>query len=344
MRTIARALAVVACLSTSLPAFAGDPTPEDISTARSLGEEGQAALDAKDYAKAEDRFARAYKLYPVAVTLQLGLARAQAGNGKLVAAQETYNRIIREGVAPGAPPAFKAAFENAQKEIDGVKARIGGVTINVTGCDNPKVTLDDAPVSAAALGVKRAVDPGSHTVKATADGCTPAEQKFVIADAGTQTVSLKLEKGTGTAPPVVAPVTVPSEPAKHDPTPPPKDGVAADTSGKGGSSNKTFAFVAFGVGGAGLILGAVGGFMALGKKSDLEKTCPNSTCPAGGDAQSKIDSYHTAGTLSTVGFIIAGVGAAAGVVLLVTAPKEGSSSAWVSPYVGPGTLGATGRF
>ena len=251
--------------------------------------------------------------------------------------------MIREGVAPGAPQAFKTALENAQKEVEGVRSRIAGVTINVTGCDNPKVTLDDAPVSSAALGVKRNADPGNHVVKATADGCSPAEQRFTLADAGTQTVNLKLEKSS-TAPPVVAPVTTPgtTEPTKPDTTHPPP--VSADTSGKGGSSNKTFALVAFGVGGAGLVLGAVGGIMALGKKSDLEKACPNGTCPQGGDAQSKIDSYHTAGTLSTVGFIIAGVGAAAGVVLLVTAPKEGSQSAWVSPYVGPGTLGATGRF
>ena len=102
-------------------------------------------------------------------------------------------------------------------------------------------------------------------------------------------------------------------------------------------------FVAFGVGGAGLVLGAVTGFLAMSKHSDLSNSCTNGNCPA--TSQSDVDSYHTMALLSTVGFVVAGVGAAAGVVLLVTQPKSApAQSAWVSPYVGVGTVGAVGRF
>jgi hypothetical protein len=353
MRTLrARVVLTAVLFGLPLPALAADPTPEDISTARSLGEEGQTALEAKDYQKAEDRFSRAYKLYPVATTLALGYARALAGNGKVVASQEMYNKIIREGVAPGAPPAFKNALEAAKNEVGAVSARVAGVVIDVTGCDNPKVTIDDAPVPSAVLGIRRSVDPGSHTVKATADGCNSAEQKFTVADGKEQTVSLKLEKSATAAPPVVAPVPSTAQPSNNPPaaTPPANDtGVKVDT--KGGSSNKTLAFVAFGVGGVGLLVGGITGAIAMGKKSDLDKACKGSVC--GADQQSNVDSYHTMGTLSTVGFIAAGVGAAAGIILLVTAPKDTSTAlgpkaeprrAWISPYVGPTEIGATGRF
>src|SRR5262249_24059762 len=114
-----------------------------------------------------------------------------------------------------------------------------------------------------------------------------------------------------------------------------------DAGTHGGSSNKTFALIAYGVGGAGLVFGAVTGLIAMGKHNDLSNNCKNGTC--GTDQQSNVDGYHTMGTLPTVGFIIAGVGSAAGTVLLRTAPKE-STTAFVSPYVGPGTVGATGRF
>ena len=88
----------------------------DRATARQLGQEGFQALDAKDYKTAEDRLRRADKLVH-APTLLLGLARALAGEHKFVEAQETFQRIIREGVAPGAPEAFKEAIESAKAEV-----------------------------------------------------------------------------------------------------------------------------------------------------------------------------------------------------------------------------------
>src|SRR5277367_5346205 len=69
----------------------------DRATARSLGQDGQSALENKDYATAEDRFRRADKMVH-APTLMLGLARSLSGEGKYVEAQEAYNRIVREGL------------------------------------------------------------------------------------------------------------------------------------------------------------------------------------------------------------------------------------------------------
>ena len=52
------------------------------------------------------------------------------------------------------------------------------------------------------------------------------------------------------------------------------------------------------------------------------------------------------GMLSTVGFIVGGVGVAAGAVLWFVVPSASvqASAAFVSPYVGPTTLGVVGRF
>jgi hypothetical protein len=85
----------------------------------------------------------------------------------------------------------------------------------------------------------------------------------------------------------------------------------------------------------------VAGIIALGKHSDLSKSCGGGSC--GPSQQGELDSYHSVGLVSTIGFIVAGVGAAAGVTLLLVQPK-GDSAPAASLVVGPGSLGAVGRF
>src|SRR6266542_5174969 len=94
-----------ACGLALAPVKASAEAPDaDRTMARAMAEEGQDALERRDYRVAEDRFTRADALIH-APTLMLGLARAQAGLGKLVEAHESYQRILREGVKPGSPAA-----------------------------------------------------------------------------------------------------------------------------------------------------------------------------------------------------------------------------------------------
>jgi hypothetical protein len=346
--TLARRATLVALTASLFVATAGPASAQsdaDKATARSLGQEGQEALDRKDFKTAEDRFKRAESLFH-APTLALGLARSLAANGKYVAAQETYNRIIREGTPPGAPAAFVKAVEDAKSEVASVSPKIGGVTITVAGPESPKVMLDDTQVPSAALGVKRPVDPGAHVVKATAEGYEPAEMRFSVAEGGSANAALTMKKASSVA---VAPVPGPA-PAGPSTTPAPATSSSmapenADTGVSTKSSQKTFGWVALGVGGAGLAVGAITGLLAIGKHSDLKDACGDNPCPA--DKQSDVDSFHTMGTISTIGFIVGGVGVAAGTVLLLTAPKAQTASATkpsVTPFIGLGTVGAVGRF
>lgn len=322
-----RCFALAAALAVSSSAFAQEASEADIAQARQLGTQAQQAYEQGKYPESEKLWVAAQKLYPKAPTLSLGLARAAAKNGHFVLAQEHYKKIIREwNEVASPPPAFKDALEAAKNEVDPVSKKIASVVIKVDGGGAaPTVTIDGAPVHAETLGLPRPVDPGEHTVHAEAAGYKPGDTKFTVAEAGSAEAKLTLEKAPD-AP--VAGGSVGGDKAK-------------------GSSNKTLAVVAFGVGGAGLLVGAITGFIALGKHSDLNDACPGGTCP--NDKQSDVDSYKTMGTISTVGFIVAGVGAAAGAVLWFTAPKEtakNGSSHWatVSPYLGPGSAGVAGRF
>ena len=51
------------------------------------------------------------------------------------------------------------------------------------------------------------------------------------------------------------------------------------------------------------------------------------------------------GAISTATFIIGGVAAVAGLVMVLVAPKgKEATSAWIRPYFGAGAIGAFGAF
>ncbi len=340
LRSALLPLAFVLPLGMAVSTSARAQSDADRATARSLGQEGQQAFESKDYATAEDRFRRADKMVH-APTLVLGLARALAAEGKYVEAQESYNRIIREGLPAGAPDVFKRALDDAKKEVDAVAAKVGSVTITVKAAGggdipDPQVVLDDHPINSASLGVKRAIDPGAHVLRATAEGYKPGELKFSTTEAGTADEPLMLEKDLSAPPPVAANPATTAAPAATAVTTP--DLTTADAS----KGRKVLPWVAFGVGGAGLIVGGVTGILALGKHSTLKDEC-TSTCPP--SAQSDLDGYHTIGLVSDIGFIVAAVGGATGAILLLTQPKSGpTTGVTIVPTVGLGSVGATGRF
>jgi hypothetical protein len=346
MRTLSRSLLVLfACIAfeSGVEHAAYAQSDADRATARALGEDGERALEAKDYKTAADRFRRADSLFH-APTLMLGLARALAGEGKFVEAQEAYNRIIREGVPATAPPVFHRALDDARKEVQQVEPRTAGLTVTVRalgGGDVPNatVTIDNTPVSSASLGVRRLVDPGEHIVKASAEGFKPAELRISVTQGGSADAPLTLEKDLSAA---TGPSTT-TGPAITTTGPGP-----TTMTGGGGTEVPTapakpsaLPWVAFGIGGAGLIAGAVTGAIALGKHSDLSKSCTGGSC--GPAQQDELSSYHSMGLISTIGFVVAGVGVATGVTLLVVRPK-GTAAPATGVYVGPGSIGAVGSF
>jgi hypothetical protein len=330
MRFVACATVAVALLAAA-PAFA-DPTPQDIQQARELSGQANAAFEAGNYGEAEKLFAAASNLYPAAPTLTLGLARSQAKSGKYVLAKENYNKIIREqSNNSNASQAFKDALASAQAEIDGVSAKIGHVTITIDGLPpNAQVTVDGEEVKSAGLGVPRPIDPGQHKVVAAADGYATAEASFNVTEAGSAAAKLTMVKNA-------APVTGPTGPTS--PTEAPKTSFET-------KRDHTLAAIALGVGGAGLVFGGITGAIALGKHSTLAKDCTGGKCPE--TDSKKVDSYHTMAMLSTVGFIVGGVGVAAGAVLWFAGPTKQvqiqGNAVSVQPYFAGNGGGFAGRF
>lgn len=306
-----------------------DPSAEDRATARALAGEGYQALQQKDYSTAADRFGRADALVH-APTLMIDWARALVGLGKFVEAQERYEQIIREGVDPKSPKSWQKAFNDAGAELTALKPRLAWVTISVSGSNEARVTIDGAPVPPAAIGVRRAINPGERQLRVSAKG-------YLV-----QKKTLELAEGSDTQ----AEFTLEPDPDQQAQASNMLDTSAPASQAPVDKRNPVPMYVAFGVGGAGLIVGGVTGALALGKKGSLSSACNSSSqCPS--SETDTLSSYHTLGTISGIGFGVglAGIGAGAALWFLNKGTVQpAASGVTVHPYVGFASAGAVGSF
>jgi len=324
-------LALVAVLAPT-PAWA-QVSPSDRALARSLANEGYDALDHKSYLAAAERFGRADALFHVP-SVALGLARAQAGLGQLVVAEETYRRILREGVPQDAPPALVKAVGDARADLAALLPRIAGVTITFAAATGPAgppgatVTVDGVRVASAALGVRFPIDPGKHLIRAAAPGWHPVEATLTLAEGASEAVTLELLPETT---PTRAAVQPPAVPAPNPPAPPGPDSSS-------GSPRRAIGVALMGAGAAGGVTGAILAAVAHSKYAAL-----NVLCPAHVDCSPTIDTaltaYHTVSAGSTASFLVGGALLGTGIAIYATAPR-----APVTPVVGAGYLGLRGVF
>jgi hypothetical protein len=305
-----------------------EPSGADRTTARALAAEGYEALERHDYKIAEDRFRRADALVH-APTIVVDRARALVGLGRLVEAFEAYQLVLREGVPATAPASWKQAQVDAGKEVNGVERRLAWLVLRVEGPSDPRVTIDGVAVPNASLGARRAIDPGRHSIRVTADGFVSAGRSVTLSEAQEQELTIQLE-----APPQVDLQETPAD-------------AAAPAEAEHRRSDLPM-WIAFGAGGAGIVFGSVTGIIALNKHGKLEDECKlgpeKNDCPPA--QEDELSSYHTFATLSSVGFGVGLAGAATGVILLLT--NKGSAptttGAGITPRIGLGSVALEGRF
>jgi len=339
-RTTGTALcAVLISLFTAVQPAAAEESASDRATARALAGEGYAALEKKDYVTAEDRFRRADELIH-APTLVLDRARALVGLGRFGEAYAAYDSIVREDLPPSAPPVWKRAVSSATAELETVKPKVAWLIVRVKGAREPQVAINGRALPAPSLGKRVAETPGElHIVASAPDYVTKIidqrvgqgeEKQFEIA-------LLPMPKPT---PEVVV-------------VPPPKAEHSDRTSDDARKGRRTLAYVSLAVSGVGVAVGATTGILWLNARSDIKAACGGLDCqPQNAAEQDRLDAdkrrYDTFGTLSVIGFGVGLAGAATGVTLLLTQPKEPAEAparqAAIRAYVGPGTVGVYGAF
>jgi hypothetical protein len=318
----------------ALPASAQNDAAR--GAARQLGSEGVEAYQAGDYKTANDKLSRAFQVVP-APTLGLWSARALVKVGKLVEASERYLEVARLDASRGEAAVQKQAQVDAARERDELLPRIPSLTISVTGGQGEVVvSVDGEPLQSALLGVRQPANPGSHVLEAR-DGTRALRKEVSVAEGRELKVELDLATGRALAN-AAGGDTAAARPTTGSPAAPGSELPADQAQAKSGLPVGFWVGVA--VGGVGLVAGGVGAGLGASKKSELD--CADDRCPS--SKQDGVDATNRWLTVSTVGFIVAGVGTAAAVTFALTAPKAPPQAGRVETWLGLGSAGVRGSF
>ncbi len=300
-RRLARTLGVVvAALFTAPSLHAQSAATENERRAERLFiEAGKLASEGK-YTEACPKLEESQRLDPGLGT-QFNLASCWERTGRLVAAWREFTTVAKLARAAGKQERERAAKDRASA----LEPKLGRVSI--TGADDPALTikLDGALVERSDLASEMRVDPGRHTIEASAAGKKPWSTS-VDASAGSL-ASIAVPPLESTTPPPGA-MRAPSPPVA-----PPDERVARWS---------TLHFVGAGVGGVGVIGLAVGGVFVLQAKSkQSDANCPDNVCPDAARADTLRDA-KSAADLATICAIAGGALVVGGAVLWLSAPWE----------------------
>ena len=171
-----------------LPATAAraqdEPTPEETALARSLFQQGMAAVEAGDYETAADRLGRALEIRDSAV-VRTNYALALIELGHFVEASEHLEVVVRTSEEGS------DARRIAEERLAEVRARFGRLQIDVTGAlEGVEVQLDGDPVPAAGLGVPQPADPGEHIVSLSRGARELTLEEVTVTEGQLATVAL----------------------------------------------------------------------------------------------------------------------------------------------------------
>ena len=310
-------------LTLAVPAVAGNPNAEDFATARALYKEGKDLRAAGDLKGALEKLNAAHALGHTPLT-GIELARVQVQLGLLVEARETCLGVARLAVESDETSRSADARKDAAKLADELRPRIASLRVHVP--PNAIVTIDGVAVQAIALGEARKVNPGHHVIEAHVEGGANVTSTTDVTEGQAGEVTL--------APPPAAQVVV------EKPKEKPIETVRIEKSGGLGP----LIIAGISVTSGGLLIGAVGGILAMAGAGNLQTTCPNYQCAP--SQYSNLDDARTAAIASTIGFSVAGAGLVLLVIGLVThtSSKDSMRGLRILPDLGMNHAGVSGAF
>jgi hypothetical protein len=320
----ARALAFVGAMLLAHTAWAAPPS-ENVATARELYKQGADALDAHDAKTAVTKLKSAWALVQTPV-IGHDLARAHLALGQLVDAREAALAVMRIPVAFDETERSRQARTESSKLADSLAARIPHVTIRVQGTATEQATvkLDGNVVPAGALTVARQANPGAHQATIDTEDGRHAEASVTVGEGDSKELVLALPEPKAAPPPVTPPPVITA----------PHDGPAPLTSAQPRervSYVSPVVWVGVATAGVGLAVGLITGALALGSASTVAAHCTVvkngvNLCPT--QYAGELSTGNTEATISTIGFVTAGVGVGVLVTgLLLSGKRDAPPSA-----------------
>jgi hypothetical protein len=328
-------LAVSLCSTSTTIALADGVLP-DVATpvqreqAQQRFARGKEFLTKKDYAGALTEFRASHEIVASPNT-RLEIARCLRATGKLVAAYVELGRTAVEAKELLAQDnRYQKASDAATNERNEIEPKLGFVTLDVQNAtDATTVTIGGEEIRRAAWAEPAPVAPGATDVVVSTPGHEPAKRTVTLA-AG-QKMTLPMDAMSGEAVPAAAPP--PPPPAA---SPPPADTASSRT------SLRPWAYVAGGVGAAGLLTFGIFAVMAKSTYDDLDKACNGGPCPASKNGE--ISSGKTQQVVANVGLGVGIAGLAVGATLFVLSMPKSTPDSGAALVVTPAGLRVDGYF
>jgi tetratricopeptide (TPR) repeat protein len=306
-------------------ARAADASLADKAAAQSLFDEGRKLMTEGNFAQACPKLAESQKLDPGVGTL-FHLADCYERLGQTASAWAGFLEAASTAKSLGQGDREKVAKDRAA----GLASRLSKLTISSPlseALPGLEIKRDGAVVGRALWGTAIPVDPGPHTVDATAPGKKPWHASTTV---GADQMS--------------AVVTIPAlEDAPPGVTAPPASGAGEASpirASSSGASRRTLGYV---VGGAGVVGLGVGGLFALRAKSKYNSSLDHCSAPTlcNSEGLELRNDARSAGDLATLAVGIGSAALVAGVVLVLTAPSTDGPRVSLIPTAAPGAAGLT---
>ena len=320
-----------------------EPTAAEIAVARRLFAEASALEKNEKWAEAEAKLVEVASIKETpGLRYHLGFCMEQ--QGKLVAALVEYDRAS-ELLARGtkAPDVAELVGPAAAR----VRGRVAQLTVKLArAVDGAKVELDGSPVKLALIGRAMPANPGKHVVTASAPGHQAFRREIELTDAESEDVVITLVSSA----PAAAGAASAGKAGPNSASAGPEAGATDEGAGSTSGSGSARTYVLIGEAAATVILLGVGIFYTIDKGNAQDQVdqadayiaknggCKNpdlkDECAQRPDL---VDQRDRAATLSTVGFIGAGVGAVATVTtfLLWKPSRKQQSAVWIAPVAAP---------
>jgi hypothetical protein len=352
LRILVAALALAAAAAVPSAAFA-DPPAEQRAAAQALFDDARRLMADKRFADACPKLEESQRIDPGLGTL-LNLAECQAQTGRTASAWANFLEAAYQARSAGQTKRENAARARAAA----LEPKLSRLTIlAVVAGTKVEIKRDGSVVAPSLVGTAVPVDPGEHTISASAPGKQPWETKVTVSTDGRQfSVSVpQLEDAAARpAPPLPQPEVTPPPPLPQAPPPegappplPPTPPVDVST----GKGPRAAGIVLTVLGAGGLAVGAA--FAALAKQklddSNANGACKGDLCNTTGAGLR--NTARTDGDVATGAIIGGSVVAAGGVGLLIAAAVMGKGGGKPVPAVsvsvdprGGASIGLSGRF
>ena len=313
----------LALSAASLIALGGAPAAaqSNPAIAEQMFREGQQLLRQGRFAEACDKLAASQRLDPATGTL-MNLAYCHELEGKTASAWSEYADVVAQSARAAEPQRERFAREHAAA----LEPTLSKMRVEVRPeAARLEVRLDGTPMPPASVGPEVPVDPGEHTLEASAPGKKAWRQSLrVDAGRGVTVVRVELEDDDGTG--------VAQAPPGHP--------------------SRTAAYVLGGVGVAAVGLGVALLVRAIAfdhKSNDEASVARQFSPPDPTFVSASLADHQSAVGNQTAGLVTAGVGAAVlgvGAYLFFARGAAPASGARVVPGLAPGQAGMwlTGAF